>query len=397
MRTSILTSILMLFLSCNCHAQVGQKQHVEEDGFVWYELTRNISQHGAENESGGSIVPVGNYDIMYFNGYFLLFSHNHEGIYSKEGKELIPLSSQYEHVLPLDNYFQIERNGKKGVCDIQGEEIIPIDKGYSDIVYNETTGFSYENSNGGYTPLGLKLDEQGKAYTFDVASLSNRPEISSEYSDEAHSDSSATVSNKPKGTSTLVEIFPYFTFIDINGGKPDIWNCLENRAMNKREIKEHVVVFDFKGKPGHILVKHTIVDRRTDASETRQTFDIKPEESVLFINGDRIDIAFKQNGTEKCIYVVKKQNDTAVESIVWGDMVTNGKAYNGKLFQSLKDLLEQNKLFVGENQALILQAVVESWNKSQPANKKLHIDIPDFNEKFNWLSQELLRYKWKKS
>ena len=213
MRTSFIIIILACLLSYDSHAQVGRKQHVEEDGFVWYELTQNISQHGAENESGGSIVPVGDYDIMYFSGYFLLFSHNHEGIYSKDGQEVIPLSSQYEHVLPLGNYFQVERKGKVGVCDIQGEEIIPTDKGYSDIVYNEVTGFSYENSNGSYTPIGMKLDEQGKAFSFDVANITNRPEISSEYSDVKVFDLRGKVKS-----CEMVDNHTLFTFYTANQG-----------------------------------------------------------------------------------------------------------------------------------------------------------------------------------
>ncbi len=243
MRTSFIIIILACLLSYDSHAQVGRKQHVEEDGFVWYELTQNISQHGAENESGGSIVPVGDYDIMYFSGYFLLFSHNHEGIYSKDGQEVIPLSSQYEHVLPLGNYFQVERKGKVGVCDIQGEEIIPTDKGYSDIVYNEVTGFSYENSNGSYTPIGMKLDEQGKAFSFDVASITNRPEISSEYSDVKVFDLRGKVKS-----CEMVENHSLFSIYKVNQGilhfTPEGMLVLNDHDRIKRDDNDRIEEID---------------------------------------------------------------------------------------------------------------------------------------------------------
>lgn len=395
MRTSIFVIILLSILSNESYAQSGgRKQHVEDDGYVWYELTQNISQHGADSDSGENIVPVGDYQVMYFNGLFLLFSHNNEGVYTKDGKEVIPLSRQYEHVLPLGKYFQVERDGKMGVCDLSGEEIISPDKRYDNIAYQDVMGFTYEDSNGGFIPIGLKLNDQGQAYSFDVSSLSKSSQPSADYSDASTNDIATTISFDTKENSTLVEIFPYYSYSVISNGNYDLLSISDN-IVQKEGYKEHNVVFDFKSND-HFILKHVIVDKSTNDSETKMVFDIKPKEAELTITNDRIDIIFLEDGTEKCIFVFKNENGTAEDKICWGDKFIKGKVYNGKLFHTFKDFIKITKAFCGELQAVMAEAAMEELNNGRPVSKRLNTDIPDFDIKFNRLKKELLRYSWKK-
>lgn len=242
-----------------------------------------------------------------------------------------------------------------------------------------------------FTPQYVKFNRQGHYII-----CGENGQFSYSIGNANPSATAATVSYKPKVTSTLVEEFPYFTYIDINNGEPDILNWMGNLVLKGKDIKEHAVVFDLKSRPGQIVVRHTIVDKRTGASETRQTFDITPEETELKVSSNEIWMTFKQNGVEKCIRIVKGQKNAAMESIIWGDKLVSGKPHNGKGFISAKDLLETTKVLGGENLQAMFEGAVKGWNDSQPADKRLHMDIPDFNEKFNRLKQELQRYKWQK-
>lgn len=157
---------LLPFFGGDCWAQVEKEKIVESDGFVWYKLSdKTTFQEGAENESGQSLVPTGDYMIIYqttSGGWFEVLAANAEGAYSKDGKCVVPISSGYDEVSYKANqgFSLVKRNGKVGVCDQTGEEIIPCK--YQNIVYS-SKGFKYENATGKWVSLGVNLNSPNQS------------------------------------------------------------------------------------------------------------------------------------------------------------------------------------------------------------------------------------------
>ena len=115
MKRAIICILLGLVSFVSLSAQSREKK-VEDDGFVWYQLSSN-GYYGAESSSGKTLIPLskGYTFIMYTSnsiGCLYVKKDNHEGIYSKDGRELISTDRAYDSVtLYTSGYFGVKKNG----------------------------------------------------------------------------------------------------------------------------------------------------------------------------------------------------------------------------------------------------------------------------------------------
>ena len=211
-KVSLLLFVLLSVVCNDCWAQVTRTREVEKDGFVWYELkdTSRDRYYGAESASGKTIVPIGHYMVIYHTtsgGWFNVtdWDSHREGAYTKDGRYSIPISRGYEevHFRPEDDgsypYFKVGRNGLYGACDLSGREIIA--PKYESLFYYSGDGFNYEDSNGNYVALGIKLDSDG-IYRGSNSVASTRTTTSSSSSSSNSTSYSSSSGLRYKGTYT---------------------------------------------------------------------------------------------------------------------------------------------------------------------------------------------------
>lgn len=154
MKRAIICILLGLVSFVSLSAQSRVKK-VEDDGFVWYKLSSN-GYYGAESSSGKTLVPLskGYTFIMYTSnsiGCLYVQKDNHEGIYSKDGRELISTDRAYDSVtLYTSGYFGVKKNGKEGACDLSGKEVVP--PVYSDLILSSGV-YNTKDSNGNWVPI----------------------------------------------------------------------------------------------------------------------------------------------------------------------------------------------------------------------------------------------------
>lgn len=217
--------IFLLLSTCVASfSQVIETRKNERDGFQWIQLLngnyRGVNQ-GARSINGTDIIPLykgykmivydaGNVDGIKHEGYFRAITQNNcQGIYSKTGQEIIPVSRGYTSVyLDIDGqYYHMEKGSYVGICDIDGKEIISTSRGYSSAVfvhdakhkgyfsvskgdklgvcdmsgaeiipcaYNSVIfvveNFKYQKDENEYIDLPLTLDENGYAIPYTIQS-----------------------------------------------------------------------------------------------------------------------------------------------------------------------------------------------------------------------------------
>ena len=140
---------IVVILCCCCSNLFGQNKEIKQvgmDGFVWYEVIEN-GKHGAKDVNGKIIIPCEYRQIDYFEiwiKHFLVWTDsNKKGIFSPEGKCIIPTSRQYTSIQLQKNdgvgyYYEVAKMPRSGVwtgigaCDVQGNEVIFI-KGADEI------------------------------------------------------------------------------------------------------------------------------------------------------------------------------------------------------------------------------------------------------------------------
>lgn len=144
MKRTILLILFAILSITNIDAQLVKEKQVEDDGFVWYKTHATGSEfYGAEDESGKTIIRAntGLTSLRYEHtndsfGAFCFQRYNEHGVYSKDGKILIPASRGYSFIkLSKDGFFSIEISGKKGACNLAGKEIIPPSRDYEEILH----------------------------------------------------------------------------------------------------------------------------------------------------------------------------------------------------------------------------------------------------------------------
>lgn len=143
-------------------SQDSREYQVGKDGFEWYKICKN-GKYGAEDRNGQLLIPceydaISYYDWLDIPGYFWVRSKKQgmgEGMYSRKGECVIPISRNY-HSLTLRDwnreevgaYFQYCTNsgeGNTGICNIRGEKVFEANCHYDDIKpYYRNGKFFYE-------------------------------------------------------------------------------------------------------------------------------------------------------------------------------------------------------------------------------------------------------------
>lgn len=115
--------------SSSSSSSVEKEYKVEDDGFTWYKLRKNVNRvwkFGIANSSGTTLISP-KYDLVYWS--------------------------------TDDKCFYVENNGYEGAVSKTGKVIIAPDK-YKSIFYSSVGGtFKYENSSGEY--ISLNIDNEG--------------------------------------------------------------------------------------------------------------------------------------------------------------------------------------------------------------------------------------------
>ena len=239
MKKNLLCMFLVIF-SFQCYAKIIRTQRFESDGFTWVQTKKGKAYFGAEDMNGNTIVPVGNYLVMYKDGLFNAYrpSLNYYAYYDIYGNELISTDEGYDKIYFINEenikgYFQVGNNGKEGACDLKGNRILdPIydsvifyDKenytGYFGVEINGKEGaydikgkrilgpiydcvlfsdgkFKYEK-NGEFTETDYSLDENGN-----VIRIGQQDSSSSSSSKKSNSGSSNNLCSRCSGSGTLM-------------------------------------------------------------------------------------------------------------------------------------------------------------------------------------------------
>lgn len=176
--------------SSSSKSNVERTLKKENDGFSWYK-TKQGSMEGAQAIDGTTIVPLGYYTLIYYmsdasfpsKGYFFVKKSSGQGIFTKTGKNIIPVSRGYSSITFLDEeghvgYFSISKNGKEGACDIDGKEILAPQ--YNNIIFIRDK-FEFLDSQGKYQPSDYTLDASGHGIRINTQTniASSKPSSSS--------------------------------------------------------------------------------------------------------------------------------------------------------------------------------------------------------------------------
>ena len=112
--------------------KVSKELMKEDDGFEWYKIEKD-KLFGAESKDGKILVPVGNRIVRYFAKCFEVKNNGDVGIYSLDGKCIIPFSRHYGDVSCIASkstvgaYYQFKKGSALVFCDDEGQEICQIE------------------------------------------------------------------------------------------------------------------------------------------------------------------------------------------------------------------------------------------------------------------------------
>ena len=161
--------ISLIILSIASMAMVAQQQsvnnygitkklHIENDGFVWYEIIQN-GKHGANSVDGKTLIPT-NYSRIYYYckdkdlynnktgiHYFEVEDPNeYVGIYTREGTLIIPTDKKFTfaYLSNVEEKWCWSVDGdddSEGLLDIRGKEVISTKNGYENVqLFKSYTG-----------------------------------------------------------------------------------------------------------------------------------------------------------------------------------------------------------------------------------------------------------------
>ena len=154
-----MATMLMCVFALN--AQTKREYKTENDGFEWYFIEKD-GKEGAEDKYGKTIIPCEYNGVSYHpfkelsDGRKISLPYFHamkeddysekwyDGIYSQEGKLIIPTNRKYDFI--SGHYFEFKqpyfffhnKSGGMGICDANGKEILFI----HDIVFDESNDIS---------------------------------------------------------------------------------------------------------------------------------------------------------------------------------------------------------------------------------------------------------------
>lgn len=219
---------------------------IEDDGYKWVKVYSD-SFYGVKSETGSWILPLSLKlsRCFYFDGDFYVRDvNNNEGIYSIQGKCIIPPSRGYTSICKHgDNdefYYGIEKDGKKGACNKYGKEIIS--PKYETLICS-LGEYKYETADGNW--IGLNMDINGNRLR------DSEPYYGNTNSGSTHSRISENIkfpitlayctSNKMRNVKTNEERYnqPAFGYIRIQEDKiiidnKDIYNFYSEEENNLR-------------------------------------------------------------------------------------------------------------------------------------------------------------------
>lgn len=166
----IIISLIFIFLVVINVFSATRTKHIEDDGFVWIEVSENSFRNAALDVNGYTIIPMCNAYINYRArdnfGYFEVTYEDGKTAYmSRSGRVIIPsykdLTCVYHKVDGHIGYFSTHSNGNSGIYDINGNEIFSCKY---DVVYfsSSSNAFLYKDSNGEMIESDKTLDSQGK-------------------------------------------------------------------------------------------------------------------------------------------------------------------------------------------------------------------------------------------
>ena len=202
-----------------------------------------VKRNGKEGvcDINGREIIVPKYDNAY-GGYncYIVYLNGKVGAFDINGKEIIA-PYKYDGVSRdpnlKKNYYEVHLNGKEGACDLSGREVVPTQ--YEYVGYNKDHGFLGEGK-----ILGIKLDEQGLAYSY-------------------------TPSNGTNGTASFSFSRTYYD----------------------------ALAFDLKGHVKSCIVENNVNDSKTSKYEFKTT----GEASLITINGMRIPLSVIRRDSSKKI------------------------------------------------------------------------------------------------
>lgn len=161
---SLIIALICTFSTNFIYAQSIQREYkIEDDGYKWYKLKKIIkgkTHYGIANNDKTTILTPEYGWVSYRkkDKEFCVNSANgeYQGIFSLEGKWIIPLTREYNRVFfHYDNYYITKKDGLQGICNSSGNEIIP--PIYKEIIYADNT-FKYQDNNGKWISLNIDIN-----------------------------------------------------------------------------------------------------------------------------------------------------------------------------------------------------------------------------------------------
>ena len=202
MKKLLFIVLIAILTASSVGAQVSRTLKTQKNGFKWYE-TYEGGYFGAEDINGHTIIPLnrGYNGISFYvcekvlgrnipgQGHFLVSKKDEFGKYKYgscdiNGKEIIAIG-RYDYIAfysekNVIGYYHVRLNGLYGACDIDGREIIApkykslvyYDEEYHGDKFHCSKGFNYKDSQGNFIGLGITLDANGHASSYEGSSSS---------------------------------------------------------------------------------------------------------------------------------------------------------------------------------------------------------------------------------
>ena len=178
MKQTLLLMVLALgMLSINMSAQNQRKYEIEDDGFEWYQISRNEPGKGpyvgAQDKYGNTIIPQKYGLVKYEKGVFVVMSKENlkYGALDKKGNIIVP--TEYDFIR-TDYCFgnepmviNVTKEDYYGVYDKTGKCLIPVSKRYKSI--ERMRGFPLEKGDTEYYVCKTVKNGKGKVVLYDAS------------------------------------------------------------------------------------------------------------------------------------------------------------------------------------------------------------------------------------
>lgn len=315
MKKVLLTLIFSIVAFCSFSqvVEIERELQTESDGFRWYKLRKQVGHlyfYSAQDLNRNTIIPFVN-GIQYDDGYFkiekVVDGEFKEGLYYKDGSEVIPSSSYYsgfwvykvgsETYTTLDNknydseslyklnttnkkllipfgkyvsitpefsedgvWFRVRKGGKCGACDENGNEIV--DPMYDDVRYNDTkhSFVSVKNVGGNEIETPLNIDLRRNRNSLQLQSGGNSTSASSAICDFAYGSHYVIKEFETNGWSIPLEgdfsiIENYGMMLVLGDGDGNVEQMLSYTGLRllERKVQEDSIDYYFIDENGVVI------------------------------------------------------------------------------------------------------------------------------------------------